>query len=87
MLDRDDVLSVDLARSVDVNELLDQANTKSTKTKKKPRCNAHALIDKGFDVELSPDRCNVEIIASAEDLENLRRLGYATVVVRDLLEG
>lgn len=47
---------------------------------------AQALIDKGFDLELSPDRRNVEIIASAEDLENLRRLGYPTVVVRDLLE-
>ena len=63
------------------------ANTTSTKTKKKPRCNAHALIDKGFDLELSPDRCNVEIIAIAEDLENLRRLGYPIVVVRDLQRG
>lgn len=46
---------------------------------------AQALLDEGFDLELSPDRSHAEIIASAEDLENLRRLGYPAVVVRDLL--
>jgi hypothetical protein len=45
-----------------------------------------ALLDKGFDLELSADQRYAEIIASAEDLEDLRLLGYATVVVRDLLE-
>jgi hypothetical protein len=45
-----------------------------------------ALLDKGFDLELSPDQRYAEIIASAEDLDDLHLLGYATVVVRDLLE-
>ncbi len=47
---------------------------------------AQALLDEGFDLELSLDRSYAEIIASAEDLENLRRLGYPAVVVRDLLK-
>lgn len=47
---------------------------------------AQALLDNGFDVELSPDQRYAEIIASTEDLENLRRLGYPAVVVRDLLK-
>jgi hypothetical protein len=47
---------------------------------------AQALIDKGFDLELSPDQRYAEIIASTDDLERLRRLGYVTVPVRDLLK-
>ena len=47
---------------------------------------AQALIDKGFDLELSEDQRFAQIIASAEDLESLRLLGYPTMVVRDLLE-
>ena len=45
-----------------------------------------AVLDKGFDLELSPDRRYAEIVASAEDLADLRLLGYVAVVVRDLLE-
>ena len=45
-----------------------------------------ALLDKGFDLELSEDQRFAQIIASAEDLESLRLLGYPTMVVRDLLE-
>jgi hypothetical protein len=45
-----------------------------------------ALLDKGFDLELSPDQRYAEIITSAKDLDDLRRLGYVAVVVRDLLE-
>ena len=45
-----------------------------------------ALLDKGFDLELSSDRRYAEIVASAEDLDDLRLLGYVAVVVRDLLE-
>ena len=37
LLERDDVLSVDLARTVDINELLDQPAAAPTKTKKKTR--------------------------------------------------
>ena len=51
-----------------------------------PEKQAQALLDEGFDLELSPDRRHAEIIASAEDLEELRRLGYSPVVVRDLLQ-
>ena len=47
---------------------------------------APALIDKGFDLELSEDQRFAQIIASTDDLERLRRLGYAPVVVRDLLK-
>lgn len=47
---------------------------------------AQTLIDKGFDLELSEDQRYAEIIASTDDLKRLRQLGYATVVVRDLLE-
>lgn len=45
-----------------------------------------ALLDKGFDLELGRDQRYAEIIASTDDLEDLRLLGYTTVVVRDLLE-
>lgn len=45
-----------------------------------------ALLDKGFDLELSHDQRYAEIVASAEDLDDLRLLGYVAVVVRDLLE-
>lgn len=47
---------------------------------------AQALIDKGFDLELSDDKRYAQIIASTHDLERLRWLGYPTVVVRDLLK-
>jgi hypothetical protein len=47
---------------------------------------AQALLDTGFDLELSVDQRYAEIVSSAEDLESLRLLGYPTVIVRDLLE-
>ena len=47
---------------------------------------AQALLDKGFDLKLSRDQRQAEVIASLEGLEDLRRLGYSTVVKRDLLE-
>jgi subtilisin family serine protease len=46
LLERDDVLSVDLARTVDINDLLDQPTAAPTKVKKKPRGDGRAAAAK-----------------------------------------
>lgn len=47
---------------------------------------AQILIDKGFDLILIRDQRYAEVIASQDDLEDLRQLGYVAVVERDLLQ-